>query len=300
MSSDGGRVRPPRSGLGSSFKWKTTPGERGGRLDRAVSAYLRINLAEAAALVDFGSVYVQGRVERNPSRILSGDEQISVAIPAYGPRKFYEIDPGRILFRDRHLLAYDKEAGIPSQQTPSDAYNNVFAALLRFLSPGGAKPYAALHHRLDRETSGVILFGLDRGVNAALGRSFQAGLVRKEYLALVEGSPAADSWSSEREIGKVGGKYCAVPTGQGKTARTSFEVLRRERDFAVVLARPATGRTHQIRIHLAEGGHPVAGDRAYGAKPAPRLYLHAMRLSLKHPALGTVLVLEAPVPPDWP
>ncbi len=300
MKTDGPASAPPRSGPGTSFRWKTPPEDNGCRLDRIVSVHLRMDAAQAAALVDFGSVYVAGRIEQNPSRTLSGGEEITVSIPAYGPHKFFELDPGRILFRDRHLLAYDKEAGIPSQQTPFDAYNNVYAALLRFLSRKTRKAYAALHHRLDKDTSGVMLFALDRSVNATLGRSFRDGHVSKEYLALAEGSPAADSWTTDREIGKTGGRYCAVPAGRGKKARTSFRVLHRERDFTVVLARPATGRTHQIRIHLAAEGHPIVGDRAYGAKPAPRLYLHALRLSLKHPALGSELAVEAPVPADWP
>jgi 23S rRNA pseudouridine1911/1915/1917 synthase len=285
----------------SSYRWRTRTQDKGLSLCEAVSDYLRVPQGEAADLIDFGSVYVRGRIERNPSMILSGEEEISAAFPPYGIRRFYEIDPARVIFRDRFLFIYDKEPGIPSQQTPYDAYNNVFAALFRHLAREETTDrYAALHNRLDRETSGVLLFALKKGVNESLSRVFQQRRVKKEYLAWVEGVPKNDSWTSDWEIGKIGGKYTAVRKGEGKKAETIFSVLRREAGRALVLASPLTGRTHQIRIHLAEAGHPAVGDRAYGARPHRRLYLHAWRLTLKHPVSGKLLCLEAPVPADWP
>ncbi|MDR3554470.1 MAG: pseudouridine synthase [Syntrophobacteraceae bacterium] len=299
-----------RSGVGraagfgggpSRFSWITGQKDKGCELAEVVSGYLKISKEKAADLIDFGSVYVRGSVERDPSMRLSGGEEILVSFPSHGTARSYEIDPARVIFRDRFLLAYDKEAGIPSQQLPFDAYNNVFAALLRHLSAGKeGERYAALHHRLDMETSGLLVFALDRKANEPLGRAFQERKVKKEYLAWVEGFPPNDSWTSEAEIGKVGGKYKAVRTGEGKQARTVFRVLGRKEGRSLVLASPLTGRTHQIRIHLGLAGHPVAGDRAYGAKPDSRLYLHAWRLTLKHPVSGKELKIEAPVPAGWP
>ena len=285
----------------SSFRWRTGAQDKALSLDEAVSDYLRVSKREAAGLIDFGSVYVRGLMERNPSITLSGGEEISVTFPPYGIRRFYEIDPIRVIFRDRFVFAYDKEPGIPTQQTPYDAYNNVFAALLRHLAgEKSSERYAALHNRLDRETSGVVLFALEKRVNKSLGRAFQERLVKKEYLAWVEGAPENDSWTVDSQIGKVGGKYAVVGKGEGKKAETLFRVLRREEGRSLLLASPLTGRTHQIRIHLAQAGHPVAGDRAYGAKPDRRLYLHAWRLTVKHPVSGKLLSLEAPLPADWP
>ena len=281
----------------TSFRWRTRTEDKGFGLSAAVSAYLKISNDEAVGLIEFGSVYVRGRVERNPSKVLSGEEEISVNFPPYGTLKFYEIDPARIIFRDSFFLAYDKEAGTPSQQVPHDAYNNVFAALLRWLTgKKTSEPYAALHHRLDRETSGVLLFGLDKRINESLGRAFRERRVKKEYLAWAEGSPRHDSWTSDSDIGKAGGKYTAVGKGEGKEAQTVFRVLRRAENRVLILASPLTGRTHQIRIHLAEAGHPVLGDRAYGAKPDRRLYLHAWRLTLKHPVSKKLVSFEAPIP----
>jgi len=278
----------------TSFKWRTNEEQKGLGLSEAVSAFLKIPTDEAGRLIDFGAVFVRGRIERNPSMLLSGREEISVTFPPYGIRKFYEIDPDRIIFRDPFLLAYDKEAGIPSQQVPYDAYNNVFAALLRHLAgEQRSEPYAAIHHRLDRETSGVLLFALEKKANRSLGSAFRERRVEKEYLAWVEGSPKQDSWTSDSDIGKLGGKYTAAKKGEGKEAQTIFRVLRREEARTLVLAAPLTGRTHQIRIHLAEAGHPVLGDRSYGAKPDKRLYLHAWRLTLEHPVYRKRLRLES-------
>ncbi len=283
----------------SEFRWRAGEKDEGHELLEAVSGYLRISGEQAADLIDFGSVHVRGRMERDPSLALSGGEDLFVSYPAYGTERFFEIDSSRVIFRDRFLLAYDKEASIPSQQVPFDAYNNVFAALQRYLSAEKTKErYCALHHRLDMETSGLLLFSLDRKANEPLGRAFSERGVKKQYLAWVEGRPEEDSWTDDSDIGKTGGKYRAV--AGGKEARTSFTVLGRGENRSLVLAVPFTGRTHQIRIHLARAGHPVAGDRAYGAKPDSRLYLHAWRLTLKHPVSGKVLSLEAPVPGGWP
>ncbi|MGC9193889.1 MAG: RluA family pseudouridine synthase [Syntrophobacteraceae bacterium] len=283
------------------FRWLVGFEQKGLALVKVVSDYLLLSEEDAIDLIGFGSVYVRGQMTRDPTLRLCGGEEIWAAFPSCGIRRFYEIDPSHVIFRDRFLLAYDKEANIASQQVPFDAYNNVFAALLRFLSgKKGAVPYAGLHHRLDMETSGLLLFALERKANEPLARAFRERKVKKQYLAWVEGFPQRDFWTCEADIGKVGGKYKTVGKGEGKEARTLFNVLSRKDGRSLVLAVPLTGRTHQIRIHLALGGHPIAGDRAYGAKPDQRLFLHAWRLTLKHPVSGNVLNLQAPVPAGWP
>lgn len=285
----------------SSYVWHAQTGAPDKSLGQLVAGYLAVAEAKAIDLIDFGSVQVQGRQERNPRRQLHGGEEIRVYWPRFGTRRFYEIDPVRVLFRDDYLLAYDKEAGIPSQQTPSDAYNNLFAALYRHLKKERAPdPYIALHHRLDKETSGVMIFALDRSMNGRLGTAFEQRRVSKGYLAWVEGAPSQDEWVATDDIGRSRGRYCTVPKGHGKPAETAFAVLQRAGDSSLVWASPKTGRTHQIRLHLAACGHPVAGDSLYGKKPANRLYLHAHRLKLLHPATRSKLTLTAPVPEDWP
>ncbi len=281
--------------------WVVPSGAAGFQLAEEAARELRMSLDQAVDLIDFGSVQVNERQERNPRRRLDPGDRLRVFWPRGGVERRYEIRPELILYRDRTLLAYNKESSIPSQQTPSDAYNNLHAAVSRYLaSEGNLKPYVALHHRLDRGTSGVMLFSLDPSVNRRLGMAFEQRRVRKEYLVWVAGRPQAEQWVCRQDIGREGGRYAVRPRGSGKPAETAFRVLLAWEDRALLLAQPLTGRTHQIRLHLAACGHPILGDLRYGAVEAPRLCLHAYRLALDHPVTGAPLVLRAGLPPDWP
>lgn len=285
----------------SITRWRAEASACGTPLSRYLASWLYLLEEKAVDLIDFGSVQVDGRPERRITRVLHGTEEITIHWPWEGIRRYYELDPHRILYRDTHLLAYDKEAGVPSQQTPSDSYNNLFAALRRHIEKQGIDdPYAALHHRLDRETSGIILFALDRGINRRLGEAFQNRRVTKDYLAWISGNPTEDSWVSREDIGRRWGRYRAMPQGQGKPAETLFRVLERRGGRSLVLARPFTGRTHQIRLHLEARHQPILGDRLYGGPPDKRLWLHAWRVKFTHPLTGSDLTLCAPIPPDWP
>lgn len=262
---------------------------------------LRIPEKEARALVGFGSVHVNGRRVLQGKMPLKALSDVRVCLSAGIPADPYQIDPQRILFRDAHLLAYDKEPGIASQETPSDACNHVLAAVRRFLQEDTSlTPYVALHHRLDQRTTGVILLSLDPSVNARLGAAFRERRVAKLYLAWVEGVVGEDAWTVRVPIARKAGGWAVCAGSQGKPAETRFEVLLREADRSLVCAQPLTGRTHQIRLHLASTGHPVIGDRRYGSHSRGRLLLHAYQLRLNHPVTDRELTLRAPIPPDWP
>lgn len=267
----------------------------GERLDRFTAEAVGLSRGRLRELIDFGAVWVGGKVCRKQSRILQAGDWVTLQVPAYGPVRFYEIDPGRILFRDDWLLAYDKESGVPCQQTPYDGYNHLFGALNRYLDG----KYLALHHRLDQQTSGVMLFALDPAVNPAVSALFNQRRVTKAYLAVVQGRPERDAWEEDRPIAKRKGSYYCPEDAPGKPARTEFRVLERRADRTLVEAHPLTGRTHQIRLHLAYGGLPIVGDSAYGGPPAPRLMLHAHALSFVHPKTGQALTIESPVPADF-
>jgi 23S rRNA pseudouridine1911/1915/1917 synthase len=291
-------VRQPKAPL--SFCWRVQASEAAHQLADFLMSKLKLPLDQVTDLIDFGSVQIDGRQIRNPQDALAVDQQITVYLPWLGVHRSYEISTQRILYRDPYLLAYDKEAGIPSQQTPADGYNNLFAAVVRFLAGTSPKPYVALHHRLDRGTSGVMIFALDRAVNARLGSAFQQRRVSKDYLAWIKGIPKDDLWLVSEDIGRSAGRYVTCPRGTGKSAETAFRVCRRESDRTLVWAQPRTGRTHQIRLHLQWCGHPIIGDRLYGGPPASHLFLHAFRLRFLHPMIQSPLVLVAPVPDDWP
>lgn len=283
-----------------TFHWHVESADVGLPLSEYLSRQLQVPPAQAVDLIDFGSVQVQGRQERDSSRPLALQQDVIVHLPWLGVCRHYEINPQRILYQDPFVLAYDKESGVPSQQTPADAYNNLYAAVIRYLRGSNPHPYVALHHRLDRETSGVMIFALDRSINSRLGKAFEQKEVTKDYLAWVQGNPSEDSWVVAEDIGRRAGRYITCPRGAGKLAATVFRVLCREDRRSLVWACPRTGRTHQIRLHLQWCGHSVIGDRLYGGPPASRLYLHAYRLQLKHPQTQAAIQVVAPVPADWP
>ena len=269
--------------------------QAGERLDRFTARLTALSRGKARALIDFGSVWVEGRVCRKQSRLLQQNDKVTVQVPDYGPVRFYEIDPGRIIYEDNWLIAYDKEANIPCQQTPYDGYNHLFGALKRARGDG----YLAMHHRLDSPTSGVMIFAGHPDANAGLSRLFSRGPLTKIYLAVVRGRPAEETWEVDRPVAKQKGRYFCPPDGHGKPAQTLFTVIARGLDRSLVQVRPLTGRTHQIRLHLAAVGHPVLGDTTYDGPPAPRLMLHALSLSFKHPQTKEPIIIEAPKPPGF-
>jgi len=221
----------------------------------------------------------------------------------------YEIRPEKILYEDNWLLFYAKEPGIPTQGTISDNYNNVYAALKRYLRKRASAAYAGLHHRLDSDTSGVLLFTKNKKANAAIHSQFKNRQVKKIYLALVHGMPDFKEKIFSGTIGKHRGKYYFKEKGQGKAAVTAFQFVAGYSDYALISAYPETGRTHQIRLQLAALGLPILGDPLYGresGREVPRTMLHAHALTVRHPADRKELALTADLcedmktlVPDW-
>jgi len=262
--------------------------------------------AEAAELVAFGALWLDDRPCLDPERQLAGHQSFRLNSPAYGPVRFYEADPGRIVFEDRDILIYNKESGRPSQAVPHDAHNNVLAALSRLLEGREERPRLWLSHRLDADTSGLLMMARNKEAAGFLGKAFQEGRVAKEYLALGLGpAPKQARFSVEAPIAKEGGRYLVKPKGPGLAARTDFTTLGRlgegntSQGWCRPLFRavPLTGRTHQIRLHLAWAGWPILGDRFYGrpeAPPAPRLMLASASLTFSHPRDGREIRVELP------
>ena len=223
----------------------------------------------------------------------------------------------QVLYEDEWLLVVDKPAGLPTQPTLDASRPSVVSTLKEFLQQrDGGTPYLGLHHRLDRDTSGVLLFTKDQQANAGTAALFSGKTMRKTYQALaVTGAGCPESWVLENylgEIGRVGKavKYGAVRSG-GNPAQTTFRVLERMPRALLIEARPHTGRTHQIRVHLAEGGHPILGDAFYGGPiqlpagpggkfvPVPRVMLHAAALEFPHPVTKAALHIHSPLPADF-
>jgi len=288
------------------------------RLDVALARLAPdLSRARVQRLVAEGRVLLGGRPARSSARVRPG-AAIELSLPAPEPSGMVAQDlPLRVLFEDRDLLVLDKAAGMvvhPARGTPHSTVVN--ALLHRF----GEGPDARLGlvHRLDKETSGCLVVARSQAALASLQRAFQAREVEKVYLALCHGRPAPE--------GRVETPYGRHPrdrtryTGRGTHARralTEWKVRERLGDGASLLeVRLHTGRTHQIRVHLSEAGHPLLGDTAYGgirregrlpaegpvrraAAALGRHGLHAWRLGFAHPRSGKTMSFEAPLPEDF-
>lgn len=235
--------------------------------------------------------------------VLPGEGDV---VTAEAPEAFPEIS---IVYRDGWLIAVDKPSGVLSQpaatRRPDDSAMDEL--LLKHLAAeSGKPPYLRLVHRIDRVTSGLLLFAAHPGALSPLDRAWREGAVERSYLAVVEGSADFESREVDAPIGRCdGGAWRFRVSGAGRPARTELERLATgEADgtsYSVLQCRLLTGRTHQVRVHLSRLGLPVLGDTLYGASRsrAPRPLLHAAELRLPHPETGRPLVLEAPAPEDF-
>lgn len=214
-----------------------------------------------------------------------------------------------IIYEDEHIFAIDKPSGLAVHKvSPTDPRETLADILVRtrpYLAGVGESPLRpGIVHRLDKETSGIMLIAKDQPTFEYLKNLFQTRQVKKEYAALVYGNPKNDSGTIDAPLGKLGTKQTTQIKGRRqlvvRDAITNYQILKRYTDYALVQVSPLTGRTHQIRVHLKSIGHPLVGDKLYAAgKPMPsgldRLFLHAQRLQLTGPD-GTRLDLEAPLP----
>jgi len=215
---------------------------------------------------------------------------------------------GLVIHQDDELLAVNKPAGLSSQGGRIDV-NTLDELLGAFAKPSGSRP--RLIHRLDRDTSGVLLAARSQPAAAYLGKAMMARRVRKTYLALVApGAPEPREGLIEaallrEDIGRDSRvRVCEAGHPEAKAATTRYRTLAANDQAALVELNPATGRMHQLRVHLAHIGRPIAGDARYGGAmvvgghPVPRLMLHAQALAFPHPQGGAQTRIEAPIPPD--
>lgn len=300
--------------------------DAGQRLDR----FLRKALPQSALgglykALRTGLVRVNGRKAKPDDRLGEGDVvllKFDGAAPAAAPRRAppSRLPPVRILHRDDHILAVDKPPHVlvqPGDGESAGRDGTLDQAVLAHVGRGDALTFKpGLAHRIDRGTSGIVLFGLSAEGLRGLTEAFRNRRVEKRYLALVAGSPEKDEFTVDLPLARdlsdeSRGKRVKVSRGEGaQTAVTDVRVLARSADaeFALVEARPKTGRTHQIRAHLRAAGLPILGDPTYGDPRREeawrkrtglrRQFLHAWRVRLDHPVGGQVVEVESPLPPD--
>lgn len=281
--------------------------EDGERLDKVIAgAVPDLSRAAIQRLIKSGQVTVNGRASK-PSYRAEGGEEVVVHVPAESPP---EITPEQIaldvIYQDEHLAAVNKPAGMvvhPAYGHHSGTLVNALLARWPQTVDVGGPDRAGIVHRLDKDTSGLILVAKTETTHATLQRQFKRRQVKKTYLALVENHPSPRQGLIDAPIGrdKRHRKRMAI-VRSGREARTAYQVVQLFDEHSLVELRPETGRTHQLRVHLAWLGHPVVGDVVYGYRKQRLLqgrhFLHAHRLDLTHPVTGASLSLTAPLPDD--
>jgi 23S rRNA pseudouridine1911/1915/1917 synthase len=282
--------------------------EAGRRLDRFVAGSAAgLSRSSVQKLIAAGRVTVNGGDQRASYAVVPGDT-VMVQMPDL-PAEGEPIVPRAlsVLYEDAAILVIDKPAGLVVHEATGHKGETLVSALVARrpdLAAAGLDPQRpGIVHRLDRDTSGVIVVAMEPASLAALQRQFRLREVHKEYLALVHGSPAPSRAAIEAPISRDQANRARMAlSSEGRYARSEFEVLERFRGFSLVAVNLMTGRTHQIRVHMAAIGYPVVGDKTYGprreALGAARQMLHAQRLTLTHPLTQDLMTFEAPVPAD--
>jgi 23S rRNA pseudouridine1911/1915/1917 synthase len=291
----------------------------GQRLDAWLARRLpSLSRSRLQALIDEGHVLLDGSRARPSTRLRAG-QVARVHVPAPVPAEPQPEDiPIAVVHEDAHLVVVNKPAGLvvhPGAGTSRGTLVNALLRHVRDLSGVGGVLRPGIVHRLDRGTSGLLVVAKDDEAHRSLVRQFAGRTVEKEYVALVLGVPPRPAGEVDAPIGRdpVHRRKMSVRAPRGREARTSWRVEERFDGAALLRVRIHTGRTHQVRVHLASIGHPVAGDAVYGGTRTPssrrtaarealqsldRPALHAARLSFAHPASGERLRFEAPLPPD--
>jgi RluA family pseudouridine synthase len=304
---------------------KTSEAHAGRRLDDVLAGWLPealgqpVSKAKLRRLVLTGSVRLGGRPARRPAQPVALGQRLEARVrldrliaDRTARDVAFRMTAGRILYEGDGLIAVDKPPGLPTAPTVDAARPSLYAAVRALLAEraGSGDAYLGLHQRLDRDTSGVVLFTTETSMNPGLAACFEGREVVKTYHALTRRPPpeSPGNWRAVSRLAVAGkgsrSRVVSVTTG-GARAETDLQVLKTGPGGALVEARPHTGRKHQIRVHLAEAGMPILGDDDYGAAGPPdgrrtaRLMLHALRLELKHPATGAPLVIESPYPEDF-
>ncbi len=279
------------------------PEDEGERIDRFIAARGGISRGEARRTLDAGGVFLDRRRCKVAGRLVRPGQEVVVNL-AEGGREAARAEPlerSRLLYADDEIAAVDKRAGVPAQPTLTTdrgTLPELVAALLG--SP------VTLVHRLDRETSGVTVLARTKRSAAALAEAFRTGTPEKTYLALCARAPEPVEGRIDLPLGKDPARPGLRRVDpRGEEAATRYRTVRASPLAALVEARPETGRTHQIRVHLAHLGAPLLGDARYrgprrvGEVAIPRVMLHAARLEIAHPVTGARLSFGAPIPEDF-
>ena len=297
-----------------------TESENGLRLDRALGdlfpSYSRNFLAN---LVTDGHVRIDGAPAKKVSQRVETGQRVAIDVPPAAPATIASQDlPLTVIHEDADVVVIDKPAGLVVHPAAGHSDSTLVNALLfhvKDLSGVGGEIRPGIVHRLDKDTSGVMVIAKHDDAHRKLTANWNTDRVRKEYLALVYGTPSSDRGTIDAPIGRDPRdrkRMAVVP--EGRNAITDYELAERLRYASLLRCRLRTGRTHQIRVHMKHLGHPIVGDPLYSGpqwrgipdkkiqkvlSSLGRQMLHAARITFEHPRTGTVVSFEAPLPDDF-
>jgi 23S rRNA pseudouridine1911/1915/1917 synthase len=280
-------------------------GDAGTRLDRFLAEPFG-SRTRAAALIDAGLVTVDGTVRPKRHALAAGAVVVVVApagADAVEPPDEGDRAPFTIAFEDEHLLVVDKPAGVVVHPAAGHRTGTLVQALAGLAAGGPDASRPGIVHRLDRDTSGLMVVARSDAVQRALSRLLAQRELRREYLALVDGRPEARTGTIDAPIGRDRRDRMlhSIDTDAPREARTHFEVERMLPASTLLRIVLETGRTHQVRVHMAAIGHPVCGDAQYGVAGRyglTRQFLHAQRLAFPHPVTGAEVDVRSELPGD--
>jgi len=290
-----------------------------GRLDKALAEATGLSRARVQGLIEEGRVDVAGRTAASASAKVAADTPFRIIVSAAMPAAAQPEDiPLVIAFEDQHLVVVDKPAGMVVHPAVGNITGTLVNALLHHCRGqlsginGVARP--GIVHRIDKDTSGLLVVAKSDAAHEGLAAQFAAHSVHRRYIAVCAGHPSPSEGTVDARIGRSDAdrkKMTVLPnnSSRGKSAVTHYKVIGRLDDAAVIECRLETGRTHQVRVHCASIGHPLLGDPAYGRTPKPlrpllerlgfaRQALHAAELGFQHPVTGEMVQFRSNLPQD--
>ena len=279
------------------------------RLDVAAANAADVTRSRAGALIRAGQARVNGEVRTKPGYALSAGDRVELTLPDAAPARIEAQDiPIEVVYQDEDLAVVYKPSGMvvhPAAGNPDGTMVNALLGCLDHLSGVGGEIRPGIVHRIDKDTSGLLLVAKNDFSHLTLSEQIRAHSVQRAYMAIVQGNMREESGTVEGPIGRhpVDRKRMAIVPG-GREAATHWRVVEPLRGAALLECRLTTGRTHQIRVHMASIGHPLLGDPLYGPKRMPYpvsggQLLHAFRLGFVHPRSGEELLFEAPPEPRF-
>jgi len=297
---------------------RLAPAHAGWRLDRALAAAVpTLSRERLKALIRSGAVEAQGAAVRDPATKVKGNEELKVAVPEPIPAHNEPQNiPLTIVFEDEHLLVVDKPAGLVVHPAAGNFDGTLVNALLHHcagkLSGIGGVARPGIVHRIDKDTSGLLVVAKTDVAHEGLAKQFAAHSIDRRYLAIVSGVPKAGQGVVDAPVARSAAnrkKIAIVEGARGKRAVTHWKRVSVMRDAALVECRLETGRTHQVRVHMASIGHPLVGDPVYGRSGKThgkllktlgfqRQALHAAELGFTHPVTKSRLSFSSPMPAD--